>query len=389
MHSFVLPLTSRTPASSSSLTSSLGAQVQNSYYAAAGAPAVDMSRYDLPLDRTIDEWTAVVQASSSLQEGGVFLKAKDAKKELFVDTLQFSIRRAGGLGLILTEIAGGRSDGIGITIVEEILAGGNSAGLGLVPGDSIVSLSVSTSTGNGDVDTTRVSTECLGYDATIDAITSLPPPASDDEAVTLTVKRVRRQPRISIRLQYPPDAGEEDVTIELFAGENLRRAMLTRGIKLNDRLVRRGLPAPPSPPLAISSLSFPVAKTSELDSISPHFFPHVSSLTPKIALVASSSPLLRITKIEMTSPSPPGTRASGRRQAERFDSGGSGDCGSDGTCATCVVGVSRGMELLSPMGQQEGQILSKKPRWRMACKAVVGYGMVEGDMTLQVNPRQW
>ncbi|KAL3765456.1 hypothetical protein ACHAW5_008569 [Stephanodiscus triporus] len=304
VHSFVLPL-----ARTSSSSSSRKAQVQNSYYASAGAPAVDMSAYDLPLDRTIDEWTAVVQAPSSLQEGGVFLRAKN--KELFVDTLQYSIRRAGGLGLILTEIAGGREDGIGITIIEEVLGDGNSARVGLVPGDSIVALSVSTTSRNGDVETTRVSTECLGYDATIDAITSLPPPTSDDDAVTLTVKRVRRQPKINVRLQYPPDTDEEDVTIELFAGENLRRAMLTRGIKLNDRL------------------------------------------------------------------------------AERFDSGGSGDCGSDGTCATCVVGVVKGMELLSPMGQQEGQILSKKPRWRMACKAVVGYGMVEGDMTLQVNPRQW
>ena len=44
------------------------------------------------------------------KEWGVFLKAKDAKKELFVDMLQFLIRRAGGLGLILAEIAGRRSD---------------------------------------------------------------------------------------------------------------------------------------------------------------------------------------------------------------------------------------------------------------------------------------
>jgi ferredoxin len=112
-------------------------------------------------------------------------------------------------------------------------------------------------------------------------------------------------------LQYPPQLQEPDINIELFAGENLRRAMLTRGIKLND-------------PLAM-----------------------------------------------------------------RFDSGGSGDCGSDGTCATCVVGISKGMELLSPMKETEGQILKKKPRWRMACKAVVGHGMQEGDMTIQVNPRQW
>ncbi len=158
--------------------------------------------------------------------------------------------------MILTEIAGGRSDGIGITIIEEVLPGGNSGGVGLIPGDSIVSLSVSTSSGgkNGeDVDTTRVSTECLGYDATIDAITSLPSPTTDDEMVTITVKRVRRQPKINVRLQYPPGSGEEDAMIELFAGENLRRAMLTRGIKLNDKLVRDDVglhththtPAPP------------------------------------------------------------------------------------------------------------------------------------------------
>ena len=65
-----------------------------------------MSRYDLQIDRAIDEWTVMVQCPDVLVvagEGGVFLKAKDAKKELFVDTLQFLIRRAEGLGLILTE----------------------------------------------------------------------------------------------------------------------------------------------------------------------------------------------------------------------------------------------------------------------------------------------
>ena len=53
------------------------------------------------------------------------------------------------------------------------------------------------------------------------------------------------------------------------------------------------------------------------------------------------------------------------------------------------MGVTKGKELLSPMGKQEEQILVSKPRWRMACKAVVGYGMTEGEMTLQVSPRQW
>ena len=228
------------------------------------------------------------------------------------------------MGLLLTEIAGGRADGIGITIIERVLADGNAARYsGLLAGDSIVSLSVSqrSTSGKNDVETTRVSTECLSYDATIDAITSLPTPVSDTEVVIVTVKRIRRQPKVTVKLQYPPTNNddyddeekqqEEDVIVELYAGENLRRALLTRGIKLNDKL------------------------------------------------------------------------------AMRFDSGGSGDCGADGTCATCVVGVTKGLELLSPMTQQESQILSAKPRWRMACKAIVGYGMMEGELTLHVNPRQW
>lgn len=216
--------------------------------------------------------------------------------------------------MILIEIAGGREDGVGITIIEEILEGGNAENSGIVPGDSIVALTINKSSSEGmvvDQERIDVSTECLAYDPTIEAITSLPPPTSPDDEIILTVKRIRRQPKVNIKLQYPPEMDEPDATIELFAGENLRRAMLTRGIKLNDAL------------------------------------------------------------------------------SQRFDSGGTGDCGADGTCATCVVSITKGMELLSPTKSQEAQILSKKPKWRMACKTVVGYGMTEGDMTIQVNPRRW
>ena len=37
----------------------------------------------------------------------------------------------------------------------------------------------------------------------------------------------------------------------------------------------------------------------------------------------------------------------------------------------------------------ERQMLQDSPRWRLACKAFVGYGMSEGEITVQVNPRQW
>ena len=217
----------------------LFAQQQNLYYAAAGAPAVNMDTYNLPLERTINEWTAVVQAQTSMQDEGIYLRAKD--KDLFVDTLQFTLKREGGLGLLLTEIAGGREDGVGITIIEEVLEGGNAYGCGIVPGDSIVALTISSTNEEDGMNVqelrTDISTECLGYDSTIEALTSLPPIESSDDKITLTVKRIRKQPKVNVKLQYPPYLNEPDVSIELFAGENLRRAMLTRGIKLNDKLV--------------------------------------------------------------------------------------------------------------------------------------------------------
>jgi ferredoxin len=305
----------------------IGKEVSPLFYAAAGSPPVDMNRYNLPLTQIINEWTAVLQPKTSMQAEGIFLQTKSTK-EFFVDTLQYKLKREGGLGMILTELAGGRDDGIGITIVEEVLEGGNAENCGIVAGDSIIALTLnsndrdatSTSSNSNDSDTNtmvvqeeslRISTECLAYDPTITALTSLPPPSTPLEEIIITVKRIRRQPTIQLKLQYPPDMDEPDATIELFAGENLRRALLTRGIKLNDPL------------------------------------------------------------------------------AQRFDSGGLGDCGADGTCATCVIGVVKGMELLSPMKQQEGQILKNKPKWRMACKTVVGHGMTEGEMTVQVSPRQW
>lgn len=304
-------------------------------YGIAGPAAVDMNNYNISPDRAIMEWVANLTPQTSMMDSGVYLGAKSSK-ELFVDLLHFEVPRntkKGGLGIELLEIAGGREDGLGITVVSGLVSGGNAEGCGITAGDSIVKLAVRKVTntdgdgthqqqeeqGLGDQsavlteveEQTSVSTECLDYDATVDAITSLPPPKSDDENIILTVKRIRRRPKVTVKLQYPPSQNEPDTTLELFAGENLRRAMLARGVKLNDPL------------------------------------------------------------------------------AKRFDSGGSGDCGAEGTCATCAVSVTNGMDLLNPRKQREGQLVQNNARWRLACKAVVGYGMKEGEMTVRVNPRQW
>lgn len=291
-----------------------------SRYSGAGPAIVDMNQYNIPLEKISTEWVANLTPKSSMQEEGVFLGAK-SDKELFVDTLNFEILRNGGMGIELLEIAGGREDGLGITIVSGLVEDGNAEGSGILEGDSIVNLSLrkhmSSTKGGKSVtfsevdEVVSVSTECLGYDATIERILGLPEPENENENILITVKRLRRKPKVTVKLQYPPSLKEPDAVIELFSGENLRRAMLTRGIKLNDKL------------------------------------------------------------------------------SLRFDSGGTGDCGADGTCATCVVGITKGMDLLNAANIQEKQILSKNPSWRMACKTVVGHGMKEGEMTVAVNPRQW
>jgi ferredoxin len=286
--------------------------------AGTGLATVDMNQYNLPIEQILEEWTAKIVAKSANTEGGIKLFAKN-EREILVDTVQVSFTRKveAGLGLLLQEVAGGRDDGLGITLVSSIVEDGPAASSGILIGDSIIKVTVVKrqqvqGAGMTDVETqVSVATECLGYDATVEAILSLPPAQTDDETLVITVKRLRRKPKVRVKLQYPPSQNEPDTTLEIFSGEILRQAMLVRGVKLNDPLVKR------------------------------------------------------------------------------FDNKSGGNCGANGLCTTCAVSVLKGGELLNPMRNQERQMMASNPRWRLACKAVVGFGMQEGDMTVRVNPRQW
>jgi ferredoxin len=305
----------------SSKESSLAKETSASQWiSGSGTAEADMNLYNLPsLEQISQEWMANVVQANSMVEGGIFLGAK-SKGEIFVDTVKIQFPRGAGLGIELLELAGGRQDGLGITVVSGLVEGGSAENSGIILGDSIVKIEVQKQdnqvSGDGAMKETTeirsVATECFGYDLTVGAIVSLPAlEEPGKEMMLVTVKRLRRKPKVKVIFQYPPDQGEEDVVLELFSGENLRRAMLVRGIKLNDPMSRR------------------------------------------------------------------------------FDNGGTGDCGAEGTCATCAVSVMQGEDLLNKAGQQEAQIFSDKPRWRMACKAIVGYGMKEGELKVRVNPKQW
>lgn len=292
-----------------------------------GTPTVDLDRYNLPLDTIEEGWTAEFVQKATESEATVELSAK-SNLDHYVEILQLSFPRSGSLGIELEELAGGRSDGIGITLVGGLVEGGSAseASADLVPGDVLSSVALvrrrrrkastdpeAAATIEETQEEFSVATECLDYDATVDAIArTIPVPAEGfEDTFAVTAKRLRRLPKIRVRLEYPPSQNEPDRTVELRAGENLRQGMLVRGVKLNDPL------------------------------------------------------------------------------ANRFDAKSGGNCGAGGLCRTCSVCVERGSSLLNPQRLAERQMLGDTPRWRLACKAIVGHGMAEGELVVRVNPNQW
>jgi len=205
-----------------------------------------LDKYNVSVDQAAKLWTASVQEEKSAERaaGVPFLDSKS--KDYYVDDVQsIEITRAGGLGMGLLELAGGRDDGIGITMVEDVYEGGNAEKAGIIAGDSIAAVSVfetitsSPSVGAGveEVTKRRVAVcECRDFDGTIDALVNFP--RDDDEKLYLDIKRIRRWPKIQVKVEYPPSQCAEGVdnvkTIELFAGENLKRALQNRGIILDD-----------------------------------------------------------------------------------------------------------------------------------------------------------
>ena len=313
-----------------SLSSSLFGQptrnVATQVLQGTGAPTVDLNKYNLPFSVIQDGWTANFVQKATENQGRVELEAKN-NVEHYVDVMTVTVPRKdennGSLGIELEELAGGRSDGIGITIVSGLVPGGSSENAELNPGDSLSSISLirrkrqittaSSTMISEKEEEFSAKTECLDYDKTVEAIVKTIPALQPDfeDVFVLKVKRLRRLPKVTVRLQYPPEQNEPDATIEMYAGENLRQGMLVRGVKLNDPLARR------------------------------------------------------------------------------FDTKQDGNCGAGGLCRTCSVCVMSGSKVLNPQRVAEKQIMQDTPRWRLACKAVVGYGMEEGEMIVRVNPNQW
>ncbi|KAL8465943.1 hypothetical protein ACS0TY_035157 [Phlomoides rotata] len=65
------------------------------------------------------------------------------------------------------------------------------------------------------------------------------------------------------------------------------------------------------------------------------------------------------------------------------------NCAGGGTCATCMVEVVEGRELLSPRTDKEKEKLKRKPKnWRLACQTTVGKPDSRGMVVVQQLP-EW
>ena len=199
--------------------------------------AVDPNVYNVDAETAADLWTVSVSADNRMDRaaGIPFLDSKS--KDYMVDDLQVVVSRDGGMGIELLELAGGRDDDYGLTIVSGV--SGNAEKAGIIAGDSIAGVVVTTRDGNNmnvEESTERFDCECKNFDTTIGLLGSFPP---EIESLTLNIKRIRRWPKIKVTVQYPPiqcaDPTDNEETLELFAGENLKRALQTRGIVFEDR----------------------------------------------------------------------------------------------------------------------------------------------------------
>nr|GEW99099.1 photosynthetic NDH subunit of subcomplex B 3, chloroplastic [Tanacetum cinerariifolium] len=65
------------------------------------------------------------------------------------------------------------------------------------------------------------------------------------------------------------------------------------------------------------------------------------------------------------------------------------NCAGGGTCATCMVEVIEGKELLSPRTDKEKEKLNRNPKnWRLACQTTVGKPDSTGMVVIQQLP-EW
>lgn len=176
-----------------------------------------------------------------LDEGIFGFESQDSRFGIQVISTKLSLPRPDSdLGLVLTQVAG-NMDGRGLVLVSDIITSTGGVGTAAATarpaiqvGDTIVGIAV----GNDF----RERCTALNYDRTVEIIRDAKQHAAmSGSGTTITLELNRLVPRAEIVVQVEDASQVETKTQEIraLAGENLRRMLLRKGIKLYDSKTKR------------------------------------------------------------------------------------------------------------------------------------------------------
>ncbi|CAB9504234.1 2Fe-2S iron-sulfur cluster binding domain [Seminavis robusta] len=165
-----------------------------------------------------------------LEEGIYGYDCKDLRYGL--EVVQTSIdltEQAAGLGLVLTEMASA-PDGRGLVLISQVTGNAAKANPPIQVGDAISGIRA------GGQFRERVTG--ANYDVTVQEIGKAKEIAmNSDQRIFLELNRLVERARITV--QVDREGKSEAVEIDALAGENLRRLLMRKGIKLYDRKTKR------------------------------------------------------------------------------------------------------------------------------------------------------
>mmetsp|Transcript_9563 Transcript_9563/g.29785 ORF Transcript_9563/g.29785 Transcript_9563/m.29785 type:complete len:322 (+) Transcript_9563:245-1210(+) len=171
------------------------------------------------------QWGVCVEQATGTTSGGLRFNPQDEFKYA-VEELEENVvlTRNPGLGIELLEVAN-NGEGVGIVVVDGTVDGTSAAASALRPGDVLAAV--------GPPGGPFAPVEATTWDGTVDALGSV-----EGDRVELVVKRLVKRPVTWITVKHP-NGEKPDERHRVYAGENLRRALLTRKVALNDPLARR------------------------------------------------------------------------------------------------------------------------------------------------------
>ena len=159
-----------------------------------------------------------------LDEGIYGYDSKDSR--FGIEVIKTCVQTKGGLGLVLTEMAGS-NDGRGLVLVSDVSGNAAMANPKIQVGDIITGVIT------GDF---RERTTELNYDRLVEVIGRAKDASSDG---TLMLELDRLVERAVVTVEVEDTSTGETQTIHARAGENLRRLLLRKGIKLYDHQTKR------------------------------------------------------------------------------------------------------------------------------------------------------